>query len=248
MQINAERILAVAGRSLNQIKEDRRFLGFSIMFPVIIIYFISAVLDVLAGPFFDVTVYVIPYGALIIHFITFILTAIVVVRERTSGTLPRMFISGYNQVDVILGYLISYTILASVQSLIVLLELNWLFELSYSFEKLAALYLVYWLLSAISLEIGIFISNFARNEGQVIPFIPLVLISMIISGVILPVEKLPDWVQIFAYVSPLYYANEIIQHLITGGVLGNMLDVLGQLFLFGLVVMALATLTLQERD
>ena len=248
MQINAERILAVAGRSLNQIKEDRRFLGFSIMFPVIIIYFISAVLDVLAGPFFDVTVYVIPYGAFIIHFITFILTAIVVVRERTSGTLPRMFISGYNQVDVILGYLISYTILASVQSLIVLLELNWLFELSYSFEKLAALYLVYWLLSAISLEIGIFISNFARNEGQVIPFIPLVLISMIISGVILPVEKLPDWVQIFAYVSPLYYANEIIQHLITGGVLGNMLDVLGQLFLFGLVVMALATLTLQERD
>ena len=248
MLINLERILAVTGRSLNQIKEDRRFLGFSIMFPVIIIYFISVVLDVLAGPFFDVTVYVIPYGAFIIHFITFILTAIVVVRERTSGTLPRMFISGYNQVDVILGYLISYTILASVQSLIVLLELNWLFELSYSFEKLAALYLVYWLLSAISLEIGIFISNFARNEGQVIPFIPLVLISMIISGVILPVEKLPDWVQLFAYVSPLFYANEIIQHLITGGVLGEMLDVLGQLFLFGLVVMALATLTLQERD
>jgi len=248
MIISVERILAVAGRSLGQIREDRRFLGFSIFFPVIIIYFINVVLDVLVGPFFDPTVYVIPYGAFIIHFITFILTAIVVVRERTAGTLPRMFISGYNQVDVILGYLISYSILASVQSLLVLLELNWLFELSYSFEKLASLYLIFWLLSVISLEIGIFVSNFARNEGQVIPFIPLVLISMIISGVILPVEKLPEWVQLFAYVSPLFYANEIIQHLIAGGVLGDVLDILGQLVLFGLVVMTLATLTLQERD
>lgn len=248
MSFSLERILAVAGRSLNQIRKDHRFLGFSIMFPAVIIYFIHVVLDVLVGPFFDPTVYVIPYGAFIVHFITFIMTAIVVVRERTAGTLPRMFISGYNQVDVILGYLIAYTVLASVQSLVVLLELNWLFELSYSIEKLAAIYLVMWLLSAISLEIGIFISNFARNEGQVIPFIPLVLISMIISGVILPVEKLPAWVQLLAYVSPLFYANEIIQHLIAGGVLGDVLDVLGQLVLFGLVVMALATMTLQERD
>lgn len=248
MVISLERIFAVAGRSLSQIKEDRRFLGFSIVFPAVIIYFVNVVLDVFASPVFDPTIYVIPYGAFIIHFITFILTAIVVVRERTAGTLPRMFISGYNQVDVILGYLISYTVLASVQSLIVLLELNWLFELSFSFERLATLYLVMWLLSVISLEIGIFVSNFASSEGQVIPFIPLVLISMIISGVILPVERLPEWVQVFSYVSPLYYANEIIQHIIAGGVLGDVLDTLGQLILFGLIVMALATLTLQERD
>ncbi len=248
MAISMERILAVAGRALNQIREDRRFLVFSIAFPAVIIYFIHVVLGVLAGPYFDLTVYVIPYGAFIIHFITFILTAIVVVRERTAGTLPRMFISGYNQVDVIAGYLLAYTVLASVQSLIVLLELNWLFELGYSVEKLAALYLVMWLLSAISLEIGIFVSNFARSEGQVIPFIPLVLISMFISGVILPVDKLPEWVQVFVYVTPLYYANEVLQHLIADGALVDKLDVLGQLFLFGLVVMALATLTLQERD
>jgi ABC-2 type transport system permease protein len=248
MTISIARILAVAGRSLSQIRQDHRFLGLSLLFPAIIIYFIYVVLNVLVSPFFDPSVYVIPYGAFLVHFITFIMTAIVVVRERTAGTLPRMFISGYTQVDVILGYLLSYTVLASIQSLIVLLELNWLFDLSYSFEKLAALYLVMWLLSAISLEIGIFVSNFARSEGQVIPFIPLILISMIISGVILPVEKLPEWVQVFSHVSPLYYANEIIQVLIAGGVLADAMNVVGQLTLFGLVVMALATLTLQERD
>lgn len=105
-----------------------------------------------------------------------------------------------------------------------------------------------WLLSAISLVLGIFVSNFARNEGQVISFIPLVLILVLVSGVILPVEKLPEWAQILSYASPLYYANENIQHIITDGDLRDVLNVFGQLVILGLVVMTLAILTLQERD
>ncbi len=244
----SERILSVTGRTLNQLKEDRRFLAFSIIFPVVIIYFLKIVMDVLVSPFFDPSIFVIPYGAFIVHFITFILTAIVIVRERTAGTLPRMFISGYTQVDAILGYLLAYTILSSVQSLVVLLELNWLFELNYSVKMLALLYLVMWLLSTISLELGIFVSNFARNEGQVIPFIPLILVSVLISGVIVPVDKMPAWTQNFAFISPLYYANEIIQHLLSEGLFVDTLDKFFQLVLFGVVVLLLAVLTLQERD
>lgn len=246
--ISFKRIMSVTGRTLRQLREDRRFLAFSIIFPVVIIYFLKVVIDVLANPFFDPTIYVIPYGAFIVHFITFILTAIVIVRERTAGTLPRMFISGYTQIDAIVGYLLAYSILSSVQSLAVLLELNWLFELNYSINMLASLYLVMWLLSAISLELGIFVSNFARNEGQVIPFIPLILISVLISGVIVPVEKMPDWIQFSAFVSPLYYANEIIQHLLDGGGFVDKLDVFWQLALFGVLVLVMAVLTLQERD
>jgi ABC-2 type transport system permease protein len=244
----SERILSVASRTLNQFKEDRRFLAFSIIFPAVITYFLKIVMDVLVSPFFDPSIFVIPYGAFIVHFITFILTAIVIVRERTAGTLPRMFISGYTQVDAILGYLLAYTILSSVQSLVVLLELNWLFELDYSLKTLALLYLVMWLLSFISLELGIFVSNFARNEGQVLPFIPLILISMLISGVIVPVEKMPSWIQDIAFLSPLYYANEIIQHLLSDGLFADTLDIFLQLALFGIVVLVLAVLTLQERD
>lgn len=41
---------SVAGRALQQLRRDHRFLGISIMFPLIIIYFIYIVFDVLANP------------------------------------------------------------------------------------------------------------------------------------------------------------------------------------------------------
>jgi len=108
-----KRIGVVANRVLNQLRRDHRFVGISVIFPLIIIYFIKVVFDVLASPAFNISVYVIPYAAFIVHFITFIMTAIVLVRERTAGTLVRMFVSGYNQIEIVSGYLLAYSVLSA---------------------------------------------------------------------------------------------------------------------------------------
>jgi len=47
--------------------------------------------------------FVVPFGAYIVHFATFILTAIVLVRERVAGTLQRMFVNGYRQAEIVAG-------------------------------------------------------------------------------------------------------------------------------------------------
>ena len=83
-----------------------------------------------------------PVGAFIVHFITYILCAIVLVRERTAQTLARMFVSGYRQWEIIAGYLLAYSTLATVQSLLVLTELNLLFDLGYTASQFASIYLV----------------------------------------------------------------------------------------------------------
>ena len=243
-----KRISIVAGRVLNQLRRDHRFVGISILFPVIIIYFIKVVFEALASPFFNISVYVVPYAAFIVHFITFILTAIVLVRERTAGTLARMFVSGYSPIEIVVGYLLAYTVLATVQSLLVLIELNWIFELGYAIDILGSIYLIMWILAIISMALGMLVSNFARNEGQVFPFIPLVLLSVILSGIILPIEKLPDWVGVLSYLTPLFYVNEVLQNLIGGGALGD--DWVQLLFLlaYGLIIVGLATLSLRESD
>lgn len=248
MKLTLKRIVNVARRVLLQLKGDRRFVGASIVIPLVIIYFMNIVFDALASPMFDVKIYVIPYGGFIIHFITFILTAIVLVRERVSGTLSRMFVSGYNQVEIISGYIIAYSTLATVQSLTVLLELNWLFELEFSFEKLISLYLVMWLLSIASVALGTLVSNFARNEGQVFPFIPLVILSAILSGIILPVEQLPEWSQVLSYFTPLYYSNEIIQELLKDVKLIDSLGLIISLVLYVAVTISMAMTTLREKD
>ncbi|MDH5508066.1 MAG: ABC transporter permease [Anaerolineae bacterium] len=239
---------AVAERALAQLREDRRFLILTLVFPLLIIYFIKVIFDVLANPFFNASVYVVPYGAFVVHFITFILTAIVLVRERTAGTLARMFVSGFTQLDIIFGYLIAYSSLTTVQSLLVMSELNWLFSLEYTAAQFFATYLVMWLLAVISMALGILVSNFARNEGQVIPFIPLVIISIILSGILLPVDRLPEWSQPLSRITPLFYANQILQELISGGELHSNLSILAQLILYGIAVMAIAMFTLREKD
>ena len=248
MTSTLKRISVVAGRVLNQLRRDHRFVAISLIFPLVIIYFIKVVFDVLASPFFNISVYVVPYAAFIVHFITFILTAIVLVRERTAGTLARMFVSGYSPIEIVIGYLLAYTVLATAQILFILIELNWIFELGYDTGQLGSIYLVMWILAIISMAIGMLVSNFARNEGQVFPFIPLVLLSVILSGIILPIEKMPDWVGVLSYLTPLFYVNEVLQTLIAGGRLYDDWTQLISLLAYGLIVVGLATLSLRESD
>lgn len=242
------RTAAVTGRVLGQLRRDRRLVGLALLFPLIIIYFVKVLFDAFAGPSFNISIYVVPYSAFIIHFITIMLTTIVLVRERITGTLTRMFVSGYNQIEIIGGYLLAYTLLATLQSLGVLIEINWLFELGFEIDLFASLYLIYWLLAVISMALGILISNFARNEGQALSLLPVVLISMIISGIIIPIEKLPEWTQVFSYLTPLYYANINIQDLISGDALFDNLSNLIQLIIYGIALLVTVVITLREKD
>lgn len=249
MQTTLARTAAVSRRVLSQLRHDRRFLALSLVMPLAIVYVLFVFFDSFNAPLFNASPYIYPFAAFEIHFITFILTAIVLVRERVSETLSRMLVNGYRQSEIILGYLAAYTVLATVQTLIVLVEVNALFELDYALETLASIFLVIWLLAVISMALGMLISNFAKTEGQVIPFIPLVLLpSMFLSGIVLPVSALPGWVQNLSYLTPLYWAAEVLSPLVGGASLSEHWSRLSALPLYGLVVLALARATLSERD
>jgi ABC-2 type transport system permease protein len=239
-------IVAVASRVIRQIIHDRRFLALSIMVPLLIIYILYVFFDSVNRPFFNAKEFVPPVGAFLVHFLTYVLSAIVLVRERTQQTMTRMFVSGYRKVSIIAGYVLAYTLIATVQSLIVIIELNVLFKLEYTGAKFLEMYLVIWLLAIISIALGIFISNFARNEGQVLPMIPLVLMpSIFFSGMIVAIDKMPNWVGWFSFLTPMYYANNTVDAIAAGNPL-TMLYV--QLVIYGIVVMGLAVLTLREQD
>ena len=242
--------LAVARRVLRQLAADRRFLLLSLIAPLIAVFICKAVLDSFTNPFFEISPFVVPIGAFVVHFVTYVLCAIVLVRERSQGTLARMFVNGYRQAHIIGGYVMAYTVVATAQSIAVMIELRQLFHLRYAMHVLLSLYLVIWILAVISICLGICVSNFARTEGQVFPFIPLVTIpGIFLSGLIISVDQLPQWAQWLARMTPLYYANLIIQQLIKpdGALSANALR-LATLVLYGLVVMTLATWTLRESD
>jgi ABC-2 type transport system permease protein len=244
------KLIAVALRVFRQLVRDRRFLGLSVFAPLVVIYITRAALDSFNVPFINASQFAVPIGAFIVHFITYVLCALVLVRERTAQTLSRMFINGYRRSEIIGGYMLAYMVLATVQASLVLTELAYLFHPNYGTSVWLSIFLVIWLLATISIALGIFISNFARNEGQVLPFIPLVTVpGIFLSDVIFSVDRFPQWMQWLSHCTPLYYANKVIQRLIVpGGSLEGQWVRVGGLVIYGIVILILATRTLREVD
>lgn len=244
----ARRTRAVGARVLRQIGRDRRFVATVVAAPLLLTFFVKTLFDATTVPTQVQDQFVVPFGAYIVHFATFILTAIVLVRERTSETLERMFVNGFRQGEIVAGYLGGYTVLATAISAIVLLALQFLFDLGYDARRLGEAFVVIWLLAVISMALGILVSNLARTEGQVIPFIPLVIIpSFLFSGIIVGVDLLPMWARAISRISPMFYANEILQKIIGGESISANLSTAAGLPIFGLAILGVATLTLRER-
>lgn len=246
------RTLAITQRVYWQLLKDRRFLALSIVAPLLIIYFLKVTLDALSptGDASLINGYVMPVVATITFFLAYLLCSLSLVRERTRETLTRMFVNGFRRNEIVAGYLLGFAGLATLQALLALIEANLIFGLSYSTGKQVSLFLVIWLLAIISVALGILFSNFARNEGQVLPFIPLVLLpSIFLSGILTRgVDNLPGWAQAISVLIPLRYAGDIIQGLIANKTLFDELGTLLVLLAYGVVLMGVATLTLREYD
>ncbi|HXB39224.1 MAG TPA: ABC transporter permease [Bacteroidia bacterium] len=215
----------IGARVIAQLKGDKRFLALSLIAPLIIIYLLKLLFDVIAPapvtpvsgfmpiplPTFSASKFILPASAFIVHFLSFVLCAILLVQERTRGTLDRMLISGFRKISVISGYTIGYFGLATLQALLVITEANYLFDFNFPFKTIFILFLVIWLLAVVSVMLGIFVSTFARHEGHVFPFIPLIILpSVFLTGVIVDPEKLPALANLLGYLFPLRYANNII--------------------------------------
>ncbi|MFN8373333.1 MAG: ABC transporter permease [Anaerolineae bacterium] len=239
-------VFAVAVRVLHQLARDRRFVAFTLIVPLLVIYMLDIFFESAQNPMIRPKEFIVPLGAFIVHFLTYLLCAIVLVRERTAHTLARMFVNGFERGAIIGGYIIAYSVLATLQSLIVLFALQAFFELNFDLGVMVLIFGIIWMLAVISIALGIFVSNFARNEGQIFPFIPLVILpSIFFSGLILPIDRLPEWASPLVYVAPLYYATEAIRGLTDNG--GNISMWLG-LPLYGVAVLALAMFTLREQE
>jgi ABC-2 type transport system permease protein len=241
------RTFTVTRRVVKQLLHNRRFLALSILAPLVIIYFFKFFFDTMPAGF-DTARYAVPIAAFFVHFLAFLLCAIVLVQERTAGTLERMFINGFRRTEVIGGYVLGYLGLATFQAVVALTEVIWLFELDYEFDTLLTLFAVVWLLAIASVMLGIFVSTFARHEGQVFPFVPLIIVpSVFLSGLLVDVGELPAWAEWLGHALPLFWANDVIQEVIEPNgaledVWGNFVVLIG----YSVFLLLLASRTLRE--
>lgn len=147
-----------------------------------------------------------PFIGLLVFFVVYLVTSVAFLRERSQGTLERLMASPLQRSEIVLGYMIGFTLIALVQSAEVLLFGIWVVGI-YNAGNLLLIFGIEALLALAAINLGIFLSTFARSEFQAVQFIPLVIVPQILlSGVIVPVSSEPGWLQAVSNVLPLTYA------------------------------------------
>ena len=173
---------------------------------------------VYGGPEFDFVDYEAP--ALIgffAFFFVFLLTAVSFLRERAGGTLERLMAAPINRAEVVLGYMLGFGFFALLQSLAILLAAVLILRIHYE-GHLALVFLLAGIVTVGSVNLGIFLSTFARNELQVIQFVPVVIVPQgLLSGVIWSVDSLPRWLQVVSRCLPLTYAIDALRNTMIKG-------------------------------
>jgi ABC-2 type transport system permease protein len=234
----------IAGRVIHQLVRDRRTLALIIIVPLVVMTLISysfpenkAMLSLYAPALL----------ATLALFFSFLLTGISFLRERTQGTMERMMASPVSRLDMVLGYLLGFFIFALTQSLIVLLFTIRVLGVTYSGD-LWQIFIFLIVIVTMAVNLGIFASAFARNEFQMIQFIPLIIFPQVfLCGVIWPVDQMHTALQWIAKFLPLKYAVGGMEGIMIQG--SSLLDVgfeLGILVAFVVVISILAALTLRR--
>lgn len=108
--------------------------------------------------------------------------------------------------EIVLGYMLGFTVLALVQAAEVLVFALAVLKV-YNAGNVVLIFGVEALMALAAVNLGIFLSMFARTEFQAVQFIPLVIVpQVLLSGILFPVSSEPKPLQLISEVLPLTYA------------------------------------------
>ncbi len=212
--MSRDRTLAIAGRIIRQITRDRRSIALLIVGPLIVMSLVGfslfeqkSVLNRVAPGLL----------AVFVLFFTFILTGVSFLRERSQGTLERLQTTTVSRFDIMVGYMLGFLVFAAIQTAVILLFTVYALQVDYR-GSLWEIATILFLVVIVAVSLGIFISSFARNEFQVVQFIPIILAPQIfLSGVIIPVEAMPRVFEWFSTILPLTYAVDGLHNIMLNG-------------------------------
>jgi len=185
---------------------------------------------------------------LIMQNVTVMLTAFAMVRERERGTLEQLIVTPVKPLELIIGKLIPYVIIGSLNFLMVLVMGVYWFGVAVRGEislllELAGIFLV------CALAIGMMISTVAKTQLQAMQMtVMFILPSVLLSGFVFPRESMPDVIRFLGSLIPLTYFLKILRGIILKGVGFELLqsEVLA-LGIFTVAVVALASLRFKKR-
>ena len=200
--MNPRLMLVTAGRILAQIRSDRRTVALLLVVPCVLLGLLSWVYD--GTPVFDrvgpALLGVFPFVVM------FIVTSVTTLRERSSGTLERLFTTPLGKGDLLGGYALAFGVFALLQALVATAWAVWVCGLDVR-GSLGLLVLVAVVDAVLGCTFGLFVSAFATTEFQAVQFMPaFVLPQFLLCGLLTPRDAMPGVLSGLSDVLPLSYA------------------------------------------
>lgn len=241
---------AVAARVLTQLRRDHRTLAIMLVLPCLLMSLLWWMFsDPAATPVpLDLFDRVAPALLAIFPFIVmFLVTSVTTLRERGSGTLERLLAMPMGKGDFLLGYAAALGLVAAVQSVLAVSLSVGLLGLEFEGPL--------WLLTVVAIvdallgtALGLFVSAFARTEFQAVQFMPaLVVPQILLCGLFVPRDRLPDVLGAISDVLPLSYAVDAMSGVRDSAGTGPVWADLGVIAGFVVVGLVLGAATLRRR-
>jgi ABC-2 type transport system permease protein len=243
--MSPRRALATSARVLRQLSHDHRTIGLLFVMPVVLLGLLNWMYSATPQVFDMIGPALLGIFPFVMMFLT---TSIATLRERSGGTLERLLAMPVGKLDFILGYALSFGLLAMIQATIASLFAVWVYGLDIAGPQ--------WFLVVVAVcnavlgaMLGLLASAFARTEFQAAQFMPaFILPQLLLCGLLVPVDKLPAILESVAHVLPLTYAVDAMQQVsrqasLTGEMYKDLAVVLG----FAVVALLFGALTLRRK-
>lgn len=185
---------------------------------------------------------------LILQFLTVILTATAIVRERERGTIEQLIVTPLRSSELIVGKLAPYVLIAFIDTLEILGGGVLLFGVPIN-GSLPLLLLLSGLFLISNLGVGLLISTITSTQQEaIIVAIFYNLPSIFLSGFIYPVAAMPRVLQLISYAIPLRYYLIVVRGIVLKGVgVPALWPEVIALSIFAVVVITAASTRFQKR-
>jgi len=185
---------------------------------------------------------------MILYFVTALLTASSIVRERERGTIEQLIVTPIRSWELVVGKVLPYTILAFIDTLEILIIGHWLFKVPIRGD-VGLIFALSGLFIISSLGIGLFASTIANTQQEAfITVMVTMLPSIFLSGFFFPIEAMPMALQYISAIVPLRYFLVIIRALLLKGVgVAALQNEIIALVIFAVVIMGAAAARFRKR-
>jgi ABC-2 type transport system permease protein len=210
---------------------------------------IRPVLRFFYNPSLRSPVFMVPgVAAMILLVVTTIAAAMGLSREREIGTLEQVMVTPVRPWELLVGKLLPFVVLGAFDVLLVLAVGTWLFDVPMRGSLwLVALGTLLYLMSTVG--IGLFVSTISRNQQQAfMAGFLIVMPALLLSGVLTPVENMPQWIRPLTWINPVRYYVEILRGLLLRAAsLHDLRGSFAALAIFGPLILGLAAARFRKR-